>query len=81
MDSVLNEYAIRFFALLNQSVMLDADDQKMLAFVVGLPHTEKGGYNRGMKQLEQSSRDLVTDKLLGAEKIIDYEKINKITKL
>jgi hypothetical protein len=81
MDSVLNEYAIRFFALLNQSLMLDADEHRMQAYIVGLPNSQGGEYNRYMKQLERSSKDLFTEKVLGGENVVDYEKINKITKL
>lgn len=52
---VLNEYAITFFALLNEAYRLKYDDYLMLAQLSDLPHMDKDQRTRFYKNLEWAS--------------------------
>jgi len=53
----MDEYAIRFYSLVSQSVKLDAAERREQALIAVLPNAKKGEYERIMKQFENFSED------------------------
>jgi hypothetical protein len=56
-DDVLNEYAIRFFALLEHGYRLRAEQQRIDAVTALLPRGDKTAVERYMRQLELAAQD------------------------
>ena len=54
-EGVLNEYAIRFFAMLNEGYRLKYDNARLLAQIADLPHMEQEDRNKFYKNLEWAS--------------------------
>lgn len=57
-DEVLNEYAVTFFALLNDMFRIKADELLDLATIGALPHLEPNESKKILEHLERTSKGL-----------------------
>lgn len=56
---MLNEYALRFYAMLEQSIKIDAGDFKALAFVATYPHMDDNGRATALEAWDEMGYDIL----------------------
>ena len=77
----MNEYAIRVYSLINQSLRLDALEKGELARIALLPHTKKEDVEKVLKGYNRSSEDPIEKFLLRDKNAEATEGLNKLAKV
>lgn len=58
---MLNEYALRFYAFLEQSLKLDALEWRESAMAASVAYMDEGNRDQIMKSYESQSHDIIED--------------------
>ena len=58
---MLDEYALRFYAFLEQSLKLDAMEWRESAMAASVPYMDEGNRNEILKSYENQSHDMIED--------------------
>lgn len=77
--TVMDEYAITFFTMLNNGYRLEMQRYKMLANIASVPHMKDEDRKDFMRQLEYAGQD--PSDILNTEGLDDYSGLDKLKEM
>lgn len=80
-DSLMNEYAVRVYSLINQSLRLDAMEKLELARIALLSNMKKDDVEKTLKMYNRNSEDPIEKFLLRDKKAEAMEGLNRLEKV